>query len=196
MKSAVQFVAFQILWFVAVSGAARGHAWLGLVVLLPYLVLHVMLVPRTERQRELTFVLLAGALGTVLDSALKALAITSYPSSVAHWPSVIVPPFITALWMAFATLPRFSMHWLRARPVLAAVLGALAGPASYGAGVRIGATAVGTVPALTWGVLALEYAIVTPLLLRRAPGAARTLAEWKAKLGGLQAQGGPTSKPR
>jgi hypothetical protein len=194
MKSAVQFVAFQILWFVAVSGAARGHAWLGFVAFVPYIVLHVTLVPPAERQRELTFVLLAGALGTVLDSALKALAITNYPSSVVAWPSVIVPPFITILWMAFATLPRFSMHWLRARPVLAALLGALGGPASYAAGVRLGATAVGPEPALTWGVLALEYAIVMPLLLRLAPGAVRTLAVSNAKLGELQGQSRVTPK--
>ncbi len=173
MKSAVQFVAFQILWFVAVAGAARGNLWPGLLGLLPYLLLHLALVPKTERKRELVFVLAVGALGTTLDSVLKALAITSYPSSDADWPWAVVPPFIAVLWMAFATLPRFSMRWLAARPALAVLLGAVAGPLSYYAGVRMGATAFGAESTLTWTALALEYALVTPLLLRLAPGITR-----------------------
>jgi hypothetical protein len=81
----------------------------------------------------------------------------------------IVPPWITALWIGFATLPRFSLAWLRGKPWLAALLGGVAGPLSYLAGVRLGAVAVGAHPLLTFGVLAAEYALVTPLLLLLAP---------------------------
>lgn len=169
MKSAIQFVAFQALWFVAVVAAARGDPWSGLLALGPYLALHLWLVPREERKRELYFVAAVGALGATIDSVLEALEVTRYPSSKAQWPWIGVPPFIVALWIAFATLPRFSMRWLEPRPVLAAVLGACAGPLSYYAGVRLGATAFGPQPAMTWSLLALEYAIATPLLLRQAP---------------------------
>lgn len=179
MKSLVQFLGFQGLWFAAVLGAADGRPWLGPLALLPYLSLHAGLVPASERKRELLFAAATGALGTVLDSVLEALALMSYPSSNATWHLGFAPPFITALWIAFGTLPRLSMRWLAGHPWLAAALGALGGPLSYAAGVRLGAVAVGPVPALTWGVLALEYAFVTPLLLRLAPGTAREAVRWR-----------------
>lgn len=170
MKSLFNFLAFQAFWFVAVLGAARGSPWLGLIAVLPLLAVHAFLVPADERRRELAFVVVAGLAGAAVDSVLKAWQVTSYPSTASAWAHPVVPPFIAGLWIAFATLPRFSLRWLSASPLLAAGLGAVGGPLSYLAGVRIGAVAVGPSPLATWGVLALEYGVLTPLLLRLAPG--------------------------
>src|SRR5436190_14499843 len=110
-------------------------------------------------------------LGVVLDTALSNWGVFSYPSSRADWVSWIVPPWIIALWIGFATLPRFSLAWLARRPAAAALLGAIGGPLSFLGGVRMGAIAPRPESALTWIVLAMEYAIVTPLLLWLAPRA-------------------------
>jgi hypothetical protein len=170
VASLASFVAFQAFWLVAVGGAARGLPWVGLLALPVLLAVHARLVPAPERGRELAFVVAVGVLGAALDSALKGLAITRYPSSEGVWTVPVVPPFIAALWAGFATLPRFSLRWLADRPALAALLGAVGGPLSFAAGARMGAVGVGPTPALTWGVLALEYALATPLLLWLAPG--------------------------
>ncbi len=163
MRSARQFVLFQGLWFAAVFGAARGHAWLGVLALAPYLALE--LPAAAERSRWFTRVLAVGLAGSLLDSLLAALGVLRHPLAPAGWPAPLVPPFITVLWMAFATLPRVSLAWLAPRPLRAAALGALGGPLSFWGGLRVGAVAAGDSPRLTYAVLALEYALVTPLLL-------------------------------
>ena len=120
--------------------------------------------------RETLWAVGVGALGTVLDSALLAAGATRYPGTDAAWPEALVPPWITALWVAFALLPRVSLRWLAGRTTLAALLGAVGGPLSYLAGERMGAVALADAPAFTVVALAVEYALLTPLLLRFAPG--------------------------
>jgi hypothetical protein len=79
--------------------------------------------------------------------------------------------FLWAWLRCFQRSSDSSARWLAGRPALAALLGAVGGPLSFAAGARMGAVGVGPTPALTWGVLALEYALATPLLLLLAPHA-------------------------
>ena len=169
MRNAGNFLLFQAVWFTTVWGAAGGRPWIGPIATLAFLGVHLrMLGSRRERRRELAYVLAVGLLGTVADSLLHAVGATAYPSSHQRSSGAWAPLWITSLWLAFATLPRFSLGWLRGRPVLAAALGAVGGPLAYLAGTRLGAVAVGDSPLLTWAALALEYAVATPLLLRFA----------------------------
>ena len=164
MKSLLQFAAFQAFWLAAVLGAARGHVWLGALALVPYLV--GMLWRERERARLASRWLAAGALGSLADCALAALGLHAYPTTPAAWPAWLVPPFIASLWIAFATLPHASLAWLAPRPGLAAAFGALGGPLSFAAGVRTGAVGYGESVLATNAVLALQYALATPLFLR------------------------------
>ncbi len=167
MKKLLNFGLFQAAWFVAVAAAARGDVWLGVIAFSLVVLVHLAIVG--ERAREVRFLIVAGLLGTVVDTVLSNCGIIAYPSSLAAWSSWIVPPWIAALWIGFATLPRFSLAWLAGRPLLAAALGAIGGPLSFLGGVRMGAIAPRPESALTWIVLAIEYAVVTPLLLWLAP---------------------------
>lgn len=172
MRSLRQFVLFQVLWCVAVLGAARGQAWWGALALVPYLVAEC---PAAARGAWLARVLAAGAAGSLLDSLLAALGVLRHPLAPVGWPAPLVPPFIAVLWIAFATLPRVSLAWLAPRPGLAALLGAVGGPLSFAAGVRTGAVGVGESSLVTYAWLALEYALATPLLLAwLGPGRAPT----------------------
>lgn len=169
MKSLVQFAAFQALWFAAVLGAARGQAWLGLLALVPYLALHRLALGVDGR--GLVRAGLLGLGGAALDGLLAALGLLAYPGTQDAW-ALPVPPWIVSLWLAFALLPSASLAWLARRPRLACALGAVGGPLSALGGVRADALALGEPVALTLSVLALEYALATPLLLRFAPGPA------------------------
>ena len=164
MRNLWNFVFFQAGWFVAVEGAARGSMWAGPAAVAVVALIHLLLV--SGRGRELLFLLGVGLAGTLVDSGLAWLGATSYPTSTEAWPYAVVPPWITSLWLGFATLPRRSLAWLAPRPRLAVLFGAIGGPLSYLAGVRLGAVGVGADPLLTWGALSLEYALVTPVLLR------------------------------
>jgi hypothetical protein len=167
LRNVANFVLFQAGWFAAVAGAAQGRIWIGPAVMALVIAVHIAFVP--DRVRELGYLLFIGLLGTLADTALATLGVIGYPSSNAAWPSTIPPPWISALWIGFATLPRYPLAWLANRTWLAIAFGAAGGPLSYLAGVRMGAVAVGAEPRLTWCALAVEYAIATPMLLRLAP---------------------------
>ena len=71
------------------------------------------------------------------------------------------------MWMLFATTLNVSMQWLRARPLLAALMGFVAGPLSYVAGEKLGGmTFVNETAALA--ALAIGWAVMMPLLMRLA----------------------------
>lgn len=169
MRSLVNVVQFKGFWLAAVWGAAQGVLWAGPVALLVLLVAHLRLVPAGEREAELRYVLAVGLIGAVLDTGLHAIGATTYPTSAAAWPHLLVPPWIVALWVGFATLPRFSLHWLAGRPWLAVLFGAIGGPLSFLGGTRFGSVAIGDSTWLTLGALSLEYALVMPLLMALAP---------------------------
>jgi len=163
LRNLLSFLSFQGAWFVAVEGAARGSMWAGPAAVAVVAAVHVARSARPAR--ELAFLLGVGLAGTLADTALHALGCTSYPTSREAWPFLLVPPWITALWIAFATQAGTSLAWLASRPRLAALLGAVGGPLSYLAGVRIGAVATSESAWTTWTGLAAEYALATPLLL-------------------------------
>jgi hypothetical protein len=167
VRKLANFALFQGAWYASVEGAARGWIWFGPLCVALLLAVHAL--GLGLRWRELRYVALVGACGTLADSALGLLGATAYPSSQAAWPYPFAPPWISGLWIAFATLPRLSMAWLAPHPWWSALFGALGGPLSYYAGVRIGAVGVAEPPLYGYGVLALEYALATPLLLRLAP---------------------------
>jgi hypothetical protein len=172
VKSLTSFLLFNGVWFLVVAAAARGDVWLGVWLYAAVIAVHLaLLVPRGERRGEFVFVLAVGAVGLVLDTALHAVGATNYPPSSAAWPYIVVPPWIISLWAGFATMVRHSLAWLRGRHLLAALLGAVGGPLSYFGGSRMGAVAHADSELFTYGLLALEYALVTPLLVAWAPRA-------------------------
>ncbi len=169
MKNLGNFLLFQAGWFACVSGAAEGRLWLGPLVAFGVVTIHLMVVARAvNRRREAVYIVAVGLLGVLMDTGLNAIGATRYPLSLEADGVPFAPAWIAALWVLFATLPHHSLSWLAGRPWLAVLLGAVGGPLSYMAGVRMGAVAVGESPLLTWGALAIEYALVTPLLLRYA----------------------------
>ena len=166
MRNLANFALFQLAWFAVVSTAAEGRMWIGPAVVAVTLAVHFRWVARPgERADEAIYVIAVGLAGLAADTGLGLLGATAYPTSAEAWPWVAVPPWIVSLWVLFATLPRHSMAWLHGRPLLGAAFGALGGPLSYLAGTRFGAVAVGDSSLLTWGALALEYAVAMPLLL-------------------------------
>lgn len=176
-----QLIAFNALWFASVGGAAGGRPWLGPAALIPYLAAECVWRARLDARRTpahatsgparlLALAAAAGALGYLLDSALTLPGLLRFPARAAlGWPS---PVWMVALWAGFATLLDGSLAWLRGRWLLAAVLGAASGPASYFAGTRLGALSLGGVaggegPGLAAALLAVsaEWALGMTLLL-------------------------------
>jgi cell division protein FtsW (lipid II flippase) len=79
----------------------------------------------------------------------------------------IAPYWMVAMWALFATTLNVSLRWLRPHVGLAALIGAVGGPAAYYAGARLGAIEF-TVAGAAMAAIALGWAVLTPLLLRVA----------------------------
>lgn len=150
----------QLAWFAAVLGAAHGHPLAGALCALAAIGWHLSVVQRPGR--ELRLVLLACLVGGAAETVVVALGHVAYPSGqpLAHWP----PYWMVALWGLFAIALNVNLRWLRSRLWLAACLGAVAGPAAFAAGVRLGgASFIHAAPALA--TLAVLWALALPVLL-------------------------------
>jgi len=159
----VNAVAFQAGWFACVLSAARGWPWAGAGVAVAIVGLHLLRAARPLE--ELKLVGIALSIGVVWDSALASLGSLRFTSGVLV--DGIAPPWILAMWALFATTLNVSLAWLKCRAVVAAILGAVAGPLSYWAGARLGAVEIlARVPALL--ALAIGWAVITPLLAAAA----------------------------
>ena len=169
----VHGVAWQVGWLAAVLGAARDLPLAGPLATIPALGLHLW------RFREARLPLIAALIGTVADAGLgHAGLVLMRHGGVADGAFGAMPPgWMVALWLLLATGLRASFAFLSTKPWwLAALIGALSGPAAYAAG---GAWDALRFPAGTWpALLAVSgvYAVALPLLAnlaRRLP--ARTV---------------------
>lgn len=163
MHPAVNFIAFQLGWFACVSSAAIGRPWLGLSVVVSVLLLHLLVAARPRREAALLGLSLC--CGLLFDSLLVSGGWVAYRTG--QWLPWLAPYWIVAMWPLFATTLNISMRWLHGRQLLAALLGAVAGPLSYLAGERLGALdlAPGLAPVLALGV---AWGLAMPLLITLA----------------------------
>ncbi len=139
--------------------AARGRGEVGLAVALVALAVHArFLALRGEWRLWIAF----ASLGVLVDCVLASAGVLVFrePAQIGRW--TLVPSWIGALWLMFATAFPHSLAWLAARPGLAALSGALGGPLSYRAAVELGALRLHPDERLAYGLLALEWALLTP----------------------------------
>jgi hypothetical protein len=160
MKILVNAVAFKVGWLSSVIGAVNEMPLLGPAVILVALAIHLQAVHAPSR--ELMLILATGAAGLLWDSLMITAGWLSYPTGILV--AGVSPYWIVAMWMLFATTFNLSIRWLRSRILLAALFGALSGPASYYAGEKLGAVTFQDFPAAMLG-LAVTWGALLPLLL-------------------------------
>ena len=160
MRLIVNFVGFQIGWFACVLGAANGRAWVGPVLVLFLLLVHLAL--SNEKPREAALALAAAGIGFAFDSAL--IATGTFSPIRQFFPSPFSTLWLVAMWVNFAILLNVSLRWLKGRYFLSAALGFIGGPMAYYAGARLGAIRIPEplVPKLL--ILAAAWALAVPFL--------------------------------
>ncbi|WP_077037613.1 DUF2878 domain-containing protein [Pelomonas sp. KK5] len=167
----LSLLAFQGAWLACVLGAARGTPSFGLAMVA--LVWGVHLVSSSARCQVIVLTCVATVFGLLWDTAMLRGGVVAYasPGPLPQW----APGWILALWILFATLLQETLHWLHGRWLLAALLGGVGGPLSYWSAVHLGAGDFPDLPQAL-GVLAIGWAIMTPVLTEFARGlAARPL---------------------
>jgi hypothetical protein len=160
MKKIVNFVGFQVAWFAAVFGAAKGVYWIGPVAVLLWFAIHLRLSARPRLEIQIAVASLC--LGLLLDSTLIALRVYTPGGLIAGWP--VTPTWMLALWVNFGTLLNASLAWLKSRYLLGACLGFLGGPAAYYSGHRIGALTFHTPLIKNMIFMGVSWALAVPLL--------------------------------
>ncbi len=160
MKLLLNIIAFKLGWLSSVFGAANGMPLLGPMVVTGVVALHLW---NTQNpSRELLLVALTGAIGASWDSVLVSAGWLSYPSGT--FMTGLAPYWILAMWLSFATTLNLSLRWLHSRWLLAALLGAVSGPASYYFGASVGAVFFENQQAALLA-LSLGWAVLLPLLV-------------------------------
>lgn len=157
------FVLSQMGWFAAVGSAARGHAWLGSLVIGVALACHFAW--SSPRARELVLLAAVTLLGLLAESLQLRLGLIGYTGSA---PAALWPPlWLLLLWTLFGSTLNLSLRWLRGRFVLASVLAAVCGPLAFAGGVRMGAAHY-VEPRAAVAVQAVCWALLLPLMLALA----------------------------
>ena len=127
MKFWLSLVGYQLVWLAAVSGAARGLAWPGILGMLVYAA--CQLGAAHHYKTDLWLMATAIMMGLLFDSGLIHAGLARY---AAPWPSTgLAPAWILALWAAFSLTFTQSLAYLQTRFWLAALLGATGGPLAY-----------------------------------------------------------------
>ncbi len=144
-------------WFAAALLASGP--WHGVGALANVVVLALHLAFSHHLSREVLRAAAALSLGVVVELIDQHLGWVE--AKQATW---FPPWWLLSLWPVFASamMRGQALEWLTRRPVLAAVLGAVAGPLSYSGGARLGALELHGVRSLV--TIGVCWAVAMPLL--------------------------------
>jgi len=159
----ISALVFDVVWLLCVL--APGSALLAGITL-GNIALHLWLFhgrppDAAGAQRTLCWVAWVSAAGCWMDAALFRAGVFSASHDI-----FLLPAWLAFLWVNFALALRFAFVFLQRNLLLAAVVGALAGPFSYWIGARInGSVTLDDPLSLTLLLLACVWSAFLPLLL-------------------------------
>jgi hypothetical protein len=153
MKSVVNILIYQAIWFFSVLGGDLGALAGGALI-----IIHLYF----SRKRVFDLWMMASMLtaGLVIDGTLHQIGFYSF--AVSGFP---IPFWLAVVWLGLAITPGHSLAWMQHKPVLCAVFGFLGGPAAYWGGVRLGAAQFNWPLPLSLLVIAVLWAFLWPLMM-------------------------------
>jgi len=155
---------YQLVWLLAVGGAAHGRAWPGVAGACAFVAWQAL--GSAQPLVEWRLAALAMACGLAVDGVMAHCGWVRYAAASPALPPG-APLWIEALWAAFAMTLNGSLAIAKRHAWLAAVLGGLGAPAAYYAASGRALTVVE--PSWrAWLWLAAGWAIALPLLAGRA----------------------------
>lgn len=161
----------QLVWLCAVAGAGRGWQWPALLAATIYIGSQLLTSP--QPRLDLRLLMLALVCAWLVDATAAASGTVRYAAAPLGWAP---PPWIMALWAAFAMTLTNSMRFLLRHPALPALFGLLLAPLAYLSAAR-GFEAVRFTAPLWQGLLVLGvgWSIALSLLCMAARRGSRTL---------------------
>ena len=122
----VSFVLFNALWLSAVSGRENYIVLSGVLLALQFF--YSIAVARVSW----TLILRLFAVGLLLEAIVISLGVIDFAGGY-------FPLWLVMLWLGFSSMAPVALDWLAPKPVIAVLLGAVSGPLSYVAGIKLNA---------------------------------------------------------
>jgi hypothetical protein len=159
-RQLANFVVFEAAWFACLLGVAHGQPAWGTAAVVAAIAWHVAISARPAT--ELALAGLLAAIGLVAESLVVAQHHVAYPAGQpVAW---LAPYWMVALWAEFAIALNVTLRWLKGKPVVALLLGAVFGPLSFLGGVRLGGARF-LDEAAALATLACMWAVLMPLVM-------------------------------
>lgn len=170
MQGWLNLIGYQAAWFITVIGAAHGLSWPAWAAAAVLWTGHFGL--SRHRGLDLRLAAFAAVCGLCLDGSLTRFGLLRYSPATPAVPVTDSPLWILGLWVAFSTTLTRSLGWLRGRPAVALLSGAIGGPLAYWGAANGWHVIVFEAP--QWhGILALAmgWSIALVFLTRAGPSA-------------------------
>lgn len=142
----VSFVLFNVLWFSAVAGRESYIFLSGLLLALQFF--YSVAVAKVSW----TLILRLFAVGLLLEAISISLGVIDFAGGY-------FPLWLVMLWLGFSSMAPVALDWLVPKPLFAVLIGAVSGPISYIAGIKLNAGTVESIPlviatyAVVWGLM-------------------------------------------
>ncbi len=164
LKLGFNAVGFQSAWWLTVAGIVMGYPFLGPLAFTVYMLVdHLSLTRKNLAEAQL--ILGAMLAGTIADTIFTMTGLLSYAGSYSFAP-MLAPLWITAMWGGFAATLNHSLSWIKPKPFLGFILGAIFGPLSYMAGAKFDAIQFNMDTTLTMVILGLFWGVAIPGLVK------------------------------
>lgn len=148
----INIAMFQIGWAACVLGGNK----VAVIYTLTALLLHGYYFIKSRK--EVIIIIAFTLVGVIWDSFLIYRGALNFSDSPAF-----TPLWLACLWLLFACTLNHSLAWLKSKLLIAAVLGAVAAPLSYLAGIKLGAASVLISLPASLLIIALGWMIILPM---------------------------------
>jgi hypothetical protein len=138
-KVVLNYLLFQLGWFACVLGATNHLPWIASIFVFLVVIAQTHAAPQPKSEYLLLFVALI--IGGLIDQVLLSNQFVGYQSN--GWSTAIVPVWILALWVSFASTLNVSMRWIRDKKMVAFLFGFIGGPLAYMAAEKLDAVQIG-----------------------------------------------------
>ena len=151
-------------WSLPVIGAANGNYWLGPFSLMVFIIMHYFF--SDTAKADYLLAVFAMVIGLIIETLFLRTGVLNFVGTAPS--SEFAPLWVVVLWANFALIMNGCLQWLQRHLIFAALLGSSGGAVSYFAGIKLGAATTGSAMPIVLAVIAVTYALVTPVFLDAA----------------------------
>tara|TARA_Y100001970_G_C13819870_1_gene644310 strand:+ start:176 stop:697 length:522 start_codon:yes stop_codon:yes gene_type:complete len=152
-------IGFKICWIACAFSTTWGTPYLGPLLTLIFILLHLVIVKFNSR--DIKIIILALMIGLIIDSLFFQFNLITYQGGVLAQLK-LAPFWILSMWAGFSVTLLYSLDSIKNRYFISGLLGFFGGPLSYNAGVQIGSITLNGL--LAYIVLGIVWGIIIPLL--------------------------------